>query len=70
MLAEKNYAAAAEAIAACPRRAMRPAAVMLHVYRALLHELLARGWRHIEEPVRIPAWRKLGLVLRHGLTGR
>ena len=42
---------------------MRPAAVMLHIYRALLHELLARGWRRLDEPVRIPARRKLALVL-------
>jgi phytoene synthase len=70
MLAERHYAAAAEAIAACPRWTMRPAAVMLGVYRALLHELLVRGWRHIDEPLRIPAWHKLALVIRHGLTGR
>jgi len=30
MLAEKHYAAGAKAIAMCPRRAMRPAAAMLH----------------------------------------
>ena len=70
MLAEQHYAAAAEAMAACPRRTMRPAAVMLGVYRALLHELLARGWRQLDKPVRIPAWRKLALVIRHGLAGR
>jgi len=69
-LAEGHFAAAAEAIAACPRHKMRPAAVILAVYRALLRELLARGWRHLEEPVRIPAWRKLALVLHHGLAGR
>jgi len=70
MLAERHYAAAAEAIAACPRWTMRPAAVMLGIYRALLDELLVRGWRHIDEPLRIPAWHKLALVIRHGLTGR
>ena len=70
MLAEQHYLAAVNAIAACPHRTMRPAAVMLHIYRALLHELLARGWRHLDEPVRVPAWRKLALVLRHGLAGR
>jgi presqualene diphosphate synthase len=70
MLAEKHYSAAAEAVAACPRRAMRPAAVTLEIYRALHRELLARGWRHLDEPVRLPAWRKLALVLRHGLPGR
>jgi presqualene diphosphate synthase len=69
-LAEAHYKAAVEAMADCRRRAMRPAAVMLHIYRALLHELLARGWRHLEEPVRIPGWRKLSLVLYHGLAGR
>jgi len=70
MLAEEHYSAAAKAIAACPRRMMRPAAVMLHTYRALLHELLARGWRHLDEPVRICTRRKLALLLRHGLSGR
>ena len=70
MLAEKHYSAAMEAIAACPRGAMRPAAVMFYIYRALLQELLARGWRHVDEPVRLPAWRKLALLFRHGLTGR
>jgi phytoene synthase len=70
MLAERHYAAAAEAIAACPRWTMRPAAVMLGIHRALLHQLLVRGWRHIDEPLRIPAWHKLALVIRHGLTGR
>jgi phytoene synthase len=70
MLAEGHYAAAADAIGACPRSKVRPAAVMLGIYRALLHELLARGWRNLDEPVRIPGWRKLGLVVRHGLAGR
>jgi len=49
---------------------MRPAPVMLGIYRALLDELLARGWQRLDEPIRIPSWRQLALVLRHGLTGR
>jgi squalene synthase HpnD len=69
MMAEGHYAAAVEAIAACPRHKMRPAAVMLGIYRAFLRELLARGWRRLDEPVRLPGWRKLALVLRHGLPG-
>jgi phytoene synthase len=69
-LAEGHYAAAVEAIAACPRRTMRPAAAMLGIYRALLHELLAHGWRRLEEPVRVPARWQLTLLLRHGLAGR
>ena len=70
MLAEHHYSAAAKAIGACSRRTMRPVAVMLHIYRALLHELLARGWRRLDEPVRVSPWCKLALVLRHGLAGR
>jgi phytoene synthase len=70
VLAERHYAAAAEAIAACPRSTMRPAAVLLGINRAVLRELLACGWQRLDEPVRISFWRKLTLVLRHGLTGR
>jgi phytoene synthase len=69
-LADAHYAAAVEAIAACPRHKMRPAAVMLGIYRAVLDEMLARGWRNLDAPVRIPSWRKLALVFRHGVTGR
>jgi len=69
-LAERHYTAAAEAIAACPRSTMRPAAVMLGIYRALLDELLARDWQRLDEPVRISFSRRLALLLRHGLTGR
>jgi phytoene synthase len=69
-MAERHYAAAAEAIAACRRSTMRPAAVMLGIHRALLDELLARGWRRLDDPVQISSWRELALLLRHGLTGR
>jgi presqualene diphosphate synthase len=69
-LAERHYAAAAEAIAACPRSTMRPAAVMLGIYRALLHELLARGWQQLDKPVRIRFSRQMALIIRHGLAGR
>ena len=70
LIAERHYAAAATAIAACSRWTMRTAAVMLAVNHTLLQELVARGWRRLDEPVRIPAWHKLALVMRHGLTGR
>jgi squalene synthase HpnD len=68
MLAEKHYAAAIQAMATCPPHSMRPAAFILGIYRALLQELLASGWRCLEPPVRVPAWRKAALLLRHGLA--
>jgi presqualene diphosphate synthase len=64
-----HYAAATEALATCPPSAIRPAAVMLGVHRALLDVLLVRGWRRLDEPVEVPLMRELALVLRHGLTG-
>jgi presqualene diphosphate synthase len=70
MLAHAHYAAAAKAIAACPGHKMRPAAVMLGIYRELLDKLPARGWTRLDEPVRLPTWRKLALVFHHGLIGR
>ncbi len=70
VLAKRHYAAAAEAIAACRRSTMRPAAVMVGIYRALLDELVARGWQQLDVPVRISFRRELALLLRHGLTGR
>jgi phytoene synthase len=66
--ADKHYAAALEAVTACPRRTMRPAAVMLHVYRA--HRLIAQDWQRLDEPVAVPTWRKFAILLGHGLTGR
>jgi phytoene synthase len=70
LIAERHYAAAVGAIAACPRWTMLPAAIMLAINRTLLHELLARGWRQVDEPIQIPTWHTLALVIRHGLTGR
>jgi presqualene diphosphate synthase len=70
VLAERHYSAAVEAMAACPRSTIRPVAGMLGIYRAVLHELLARGWQRVDEPVRISLSRRLALLLRHGLTGR
>jgi presqualene diphosphate synthase len=69
-MAERHYAAALDAVAVCPRHAMRPAAVILHVYRALLRRLVIRGWKTLGERISVPTWHKLALLLHHGLTGR
>ena len=66
-LAETRFAEAAAAMRQCPRRAMRPAAVMGAVYHAILRRLRARGWRDLESEVKLPTALKLWLALRHGL---
>jgi squalene synthase HpnD len=66
-LAEQRFGEAKAAMRDCPRRPMRPAAVMGAVYHALLLRLRRRGWREIEREVKLPARLKLWLALRHGL---
>jgi phytoene synthase len=66
-LARRRYANAAAAMAKCARRPMRPAALMMAAYRAILGRLERRGWRRLDEKVRLPKWRKLWIALRHGL---
>jgi presqualene diphosphate synthase len=66
-LAEEHFRAAATAMRECPRRAMRPAAVMGAVYHAILVRLRRRGWREPGRAVKLPAPLKLWLALRHGL---
>jgi squalene synthase HpnD len=58
--AERHFARA-------DRRALRPALVMMHVYRRTLDRLIARGWRQLEEPVRLARPERLWLALRYGL---
>jgi squalene synthase HpnD len=66
-LAEQRFAEARAAMRDCPRRPMRPAAVMGAVYHAILLRLRRRGWRDLEREVKLPAKLKLWLALRHGL---
>ncbi len=66
-VAEDRFAEARQAMAACNRHAMRPAAVMEAVYHATLDRLRRRGWTRLDEPVSVAKPVKLWLALRHGL---
>ena len=66
-IAERHFAEAAQAMARCSRRAMRPAAVMAAIYRATLTALVRSGWRDPTARVSLPKPLKLWLALRHGL---
>jgi len=67
VMAEQRFAEAAAAMRDCPRRAMRPAAVMGAVYHAILVRLRRRGWSDLGADVKLPTPLKLWLALRHGL---
>jgi phytoene synthase len=66
-MAQGHFAAAEEAIGRCSRRAMRPAALMSALYRALLEQLLREDWRDPARRVGLSKRKKLWLVLRHGV---
>ncbi|WP_316978714.1 presqualene diphosphate synthase HpnD [Shumkonia mesophila] len=63
----RQYAVARAIMAGCERRAVRPAAIMMEVYRAILLRLEARGWRHLDKAVAVPRLLKLWIALRHGV---
>ncbi len=66
-VARERYAKAAAAMRKCARRPMRPAALMMAAYGAVLGLLERRGWQRLGEKVSLPGWRKLWIALRHGL---
>ncbi|NQV20389.1 MAG: presqualene diphosphate synthase HpnD [Rhodospirillales bacterium] len=67
-LAGQKFAEARRHLAACDRRKMRPAIVMMEVYRRVYDRLEARGWGRVTEPVSVPKLEKLWIALRHGLS--
>jgi phytoene synthase len=64
--ARGHFAAAAVAMADCPKRDMRPAAMMFGIYRATLERLARRGWAPPRAAIRVPTPLKLWIALRYG----
>jgi presqualene diphosphate synthase len=65
--ARERFVAADRLFAAADRRQLRPALVMMQVYRRTLERLVARGWQQLDRPVRIPQPERLWLAVRYGL---
>jgi phytoene synthase len=65
--ARRLFGRARELIAACDRRRIRPALLMLEIYQRLFKRLEARGWDRPRTPVKVPRLEKLWVALRHGL---
>lgn len=66
-LALRRFAEAQDLVAASDRRKVRPAVIMMEVYRRTLKRLIRRGWARRNEPVSVPPWEKLWVALRHGV---
>ncbi len=67
MLARRRFAEAEAVMAELPRRPLRPALVMMHVYRRILDRLIQRGWQRLDEPVSLGKPVKLWIALRYGI---
>ncbi len=67
-MARRRFDEAVSAMAACDRSKMRPAIVMMEVYRRVFRLLLRRGWRRLGEPVRLSRTEKLWIAFRHGMV--
>lgn len=66
-LAKQRFDEAIAAMHDCDRRKIRPAVVMMLVYRAILGKLIKRGWHRLDEPVKVSKATKLWIALRYGL---
>ena len=66
-MAEERFSAAAALIGRGSRRALRPARVMMEVYRRILERLRERGFERLDERVGLSRREKLLVALRYGL---
>ena len=65
--AHQHFDDAHTAMTKCDPKAMKPARVMGASYAAVLDRLEARGWNRLGEKVKVPKWRKIWIVIRHGM---
>jgi presqualene diphosphate synthase len=66
-LARQRFDEAIAAMHRCDRRKIRPAVVMMHVYRRVLELLIRRGWRRLDAPAKLSKAAKIWIALRYGL---
>jgi phytoene synthase len=66
-IAAERFVDARGALRDRPRRAVRPAKVMMNVYRRVLDRLMRRGWDRLDQPVRLHGAEKFWLALRYGI---
>jgi phytoene synthase len=65
--ARERFAQAERWLKGAERRRLRPALIMMQIYRRLLERLMARGWQRLDQPVRVARAERLWLAVRYGL---
>ena len=64
--ADKAFTLADRLLAKGDRQKIRPALIMMHIYRRILDRLIARDWRDPKKRVRLGKIERLGIAIRHG----
>ena len=67
-IAERRFAEAAAIAGRCDRKLVRPAVIMMQVYRRTFDRMVARGWQRWAEPVSVSRAEKLLVALRYGMV--
>ena len=65
-IAEKHFYRADKLVAGCDKKLIRPAIMMLEVYRSILQKLKRRGWKDLSSPVGLSRFQKLFIAFRYG----
>ncbi len=65
-VAERRFQQAENVIAQCDREKIRPAIMMMEIYRRIFKKLRHRGWKYLHLPVKISKPRKIWIALRYG----
>lgn len=68
-MAENYFADAERIILGVPRAKVRPAIIMMAMYKAILVRLTRRGWTNLDTSVRLSRLGRLWIAIRSGLFG-
>ncbi len=62
----RRFEQAEEVISSCQRDQVRPAIMMMEIYRRILSRLMLRGWKNLTLPVGVSKAGKLWIAIRYG----
>lgn len=66
-VAHRQFSEADDVASECNRQQIRPAIMMMEIYRQIFLKLKRRGWRHLTLPVGLSKAAKLWVALRYGV---
>lgn len=68
-MAEQYFAEANVVLSRLARSKVRPAIIMMAMYKHVLLRLNARGWGDLNRPVSLSRFTRIGIAIRYGLFG-